>query len=843
MATVHEFDFTKEEIARFATEERAVDALRLADEGLDDFPYPPFFEDMSPLLAGGYSLFPLKKWWEVKRDTDGSERLVGKTPAFSGWRTTRYTADEIADHVEQERNIGVALGDDDLVVDFDPRNSPNGRDELECFETLLGTRLDSFPRVDTGSGGAHWYMKKPSDVAVPKKLDGFPGIDFKTSGGYVVAPGSVHPSGVLYRWPFGTRPESVAAPMAPAPLLAALSAQKEHKREPNDRAPAEAKREKAQKAPRAAVASEALPERVSLDVIKQCLRQLNVLDYHKKHERWLEVVMACHSASGGSDEVRDAVHDWSLGDPYYKDKLGDFPDRWESFQDVPGGITFATLRKHLIEAGGRPPGESAAEQFSAIGGAWSDQDMTDVGNAERFAAHHADSLRYAEETKDWRKWDGRRWKPDHGLEPQALAMDTLRRMTKEAAAIEDKTERAKALAHVLSSHERRKIHAMIELARPKLRASAVDFDRDPMLLNVANGTLDLRTHELKPHAPGDHLSKVAPTDYVPGARCEVFERFLARVLPDPEVRDYFQRLMGYALQGGQEAKCFALVVGPPDAGKSTALDTIARTLGCPGADAEEAGGAISRHYVDTATVEAFGKHDGGNRPEVAKLLGVRLVLVNEIPEDGATLEGRNVKSWTGGDLVTATPKYGHPLTFKPDGLLVFMGNTLPEIDFGDDAMWERVGLVEFGVSIPEAERDRELRSKFDRRGVLAWLVEGHRQYRERGLDAPESCRLAKERRRAEADPLAEFRAAAIEPDAEGFVSSGDMWGAYQRWAAREQLGPRERLTRKKLTRALNRRSGETAGLRPTKCGGVVGWRGARIAAALRGAAAQFEGGA
>ena len=122
--------------------------------------------------------------------------------------------------------------------------------------------------------------------------------------------------------------------------------------------------------------------------------------------------------------------------------------------------------------------------------------------------------------------------------------------------------------------------------------------------------------------------------------------------------------------------------------------------------------------------------------------GIEGMTISEV-KGKHSLESKLIKTWTGGDPVNATPKYAHPLSFHPDGTLVIYGNELPEIEFEDDAMWERVVVIPFTTTIPKAQQDHGLAEKFDLRGVLTWAVDGHRRYREEGLRPPEACEHAR----------------------------------------------------------------------------------------------------
>jgi putative DNA primase/helicase len=55
------------------------------------------------------------------------------------------------------------------------------------------------------------------------------------------------------------------------------------------------------------------------------------------------------------------------------------------------------------------------------------------------------------------------------------------------------------------------------------------------VLNVDNGTLDLRTGELRDHDRADLITKLAPVSYDPDAPADEWDKFLERVLPTHDV--------------------------------------------------------------------------------------------------------------------------------------------------------------------------------------------------------------------------------------------------------------------------------------------------------------------
>jgi putative DNA primase/helicase len=211
----------------------------------------------------------------------------------------------------------------------------------------------------------------------------------------------------------------------------------------------------------------------------------------------------------------------------------------------------------------------------------------------------------------------------------------------------------------------------------------------------------------------------------------------------------------------------------------------------------------------------------------------RLVIVNEIR--GEALESTVMKAWTGGDKVSATPKYGHPLGFYADGTIFMVGNELPKIEFEDDAMWARVAVVHFPFEIPEAKQDRELAKRFDPQGVLAWMVRGHAEYRRIGLQPPKAATLERKHYRQSTDSLNEFweDRVAVEggdlDDPDGpRVSRDELYTEYEAWAAEAGIPARDRLSRETLVKRTNKRADVVGGFRWKRTGAWRGWIGLRL---------------
>ncbi len=151
----------------------------------------------------------------------------------------------------------------------------------------------------------------------------------------------------------------------------------------------------------------------------------------------------------------------------------------------------------------------------------------------------------------WFVWTGTHWQRDETGAVERRAKDTVRSIHEEAARVADDEER-KALAQwAIASESAGRIRAMISLARsePGIPVRVNDLDQDRWLLNASNGTVDLRTGELREHRREDLITKIAPVEYAPDARAPTSEAFLERILPSEGLRVFVQRAVGYSLSG------------------------------------------------------------------------------------------------------------------------------------------------------------------------------------------------------------------------------------------------------------------------------------------------------
>src|SRR5262249_6724545 len=153
----------------------------------------------------------------------------------------------------------------------------------------------------------------------------------------------------------------------------------------------------------------------------------------------------------------------------------------------------------------------------------------------------------------WFLWDGRRWVEDRVREVERHAKHTVRLIIEqEAATIDDDTERKRLIEHALRSESEHRIAAMIALARsePGIPVTSEGLNANPWALNVVNGTIALRTGELRAHDRADLITKLAPVVYDPEAKLDLWDSFLhAASDGDPTWAPFMQRATGYSATG------------------------------------------------------------------------------------------------------------------------------------------------------------------------------------------------------------------------------------------------------------------------------------------------------
>ena len=408
--------------------------------------------------------------------------------------------------------------------------------------------------------------------------------------------------------------------------------------------------------------------------------------------------------------------------------------------------------------------------------------LSDYTNAEALVSRHGDDMRYCYPWGKWLVWNGRHWEIDTTGQVMSWAKATIKAKAAEKLSDTDDEKFKEWWQHIKTSLNTGRLTAMVQQAQCERAVKPEAFDTHPWLLNCANGTLDLRTGTLGPHRREDLLTMGLTVAYDQDALCPKWDAFLHKIMQgSPTMIPFLRRVVGYATTGStQEQKLFVLH-GVGANGKSTFLNTLLTLLGPYGMKA-------------TSDLLMMSKSDR-HPTERTDLCGKRLVAAIET-EHGRRLSEVFVKEATGGDRIRARRMREDNWEFSPTHTILLGTNHKPEIRGTDLAMWRRVTLIPFTVTIPEDEQDTSLMGQLAAEfpGILAWVVQGCLAWQKGGLQVPQEVKDATTDYREEMDILQAFLEERCEVDLTHTkphirYKATPLYEGYKKWC--EATGQRE----------------------------------------------------
>jgi P4 family phage/plasmid primase-like protien len=635
------------------------------------------------------------------------------------------------------RNIGISCGPSNLVILDEDEHG-----ELKRWCAAYGITLPDTYTVTTARGRHlyfHWDHSAQRIGNSPKAVDGFK-IDVRGHGGFAVAEGSQHESGVIYTGngqPIADLPEPVAQLLlAGTPTT---NGQQPHKDAgqfwehygardyDNDKIGFHDRHKK-------------------LVAYGGRLRNSG-LDYQEAEPAFRQRWLLCEQPEGQIPEAR--YH--STGCPYpvtweeAKAKLRDVFNRYAAGQNLDDDATTAAgddTSKHdddHIRAFKFPDGHRP----------------TDVGNAARLLRAAGHRLRYVHAWGKWLVYLHGRWIVD---EKDALVTEIAKQVAKGLFELAAKTahnnpDEAKPIWEwALKSCASGAITAMIRLARgaPGIIVQHEQLDADPWLLNVTNGSIDLRTGKLRPHNPTDLCTMQAPVTYDPNATAPLWQECLQRWQPDNTILNYLQVRAG-ASAAGIPTETVDIDYGCGGNGKSKFHGAIQHVLG-PYATVPHKSLLVAARFEQHPTV-------------IADLFRKRLAVASET-QAAEALNDEAVKNLTGGDRLKGRRMREDPWEFWPTHTLIMFSNHKPAVHGRDEGIWRRLRLVPWQVTIPDNERDEDLARKLQAEapGILRWIVDGGVRFKAEGLHPPPAVRNATNQYRADEDTIGRFIAEALDID-------------------------------------------------------------------------------
>lgn len=464
--------------------------------------------------------------------------------------------------------------------------------------------------------------------------------------------------------------------------------------------------------------------------------------------------------------------------------------------------------------------------------------VTDPANADRFVARSGDAFRFVSEWQCWIAWAETKWiregaeqkifravvlsaREDYALTRLAIVeleeelRVALLKSKEEAEKVEPRLKWQRQLLkwHETSQNSSR-VDATIRQLRAILLLSMSALDAHPHYLNVANGTVDLRSAEMMPHAREHYITQQSPVEWDPDAKCPTWDAFLRTVMGgDALLVLYLQRLVGYSCSGSVEEELLLFLYGSGANGKSTFLNAMKLVMGDYACSAPRGLLMIQKQQ----------QHE----TEFARLLGKRVATGAEVG-DGQRFDEAKIKDLTGRDTIACRRMNEDHWDLYPTHKLWLAGNYKPTIVGVDPAIWRRIRVVPFIITIPVEQRDKSLSEQLrnEAPGILRWAVNGYLEWKRIGLEEPEAVRAATAEYHDESDHLGQFfrETCAFEPAAK--IPRAELRESYERWAKESGHEP---WGGKKIAARLREHGVVSCDIRTSNGRKVNGWRGVRLA--------------
>lgn len=727
-----------------------------------------------------------------------------------------------------DANIGLATSHAFFAVDIDLKDG--GPESWDMLCSQHGRPPETIEQV-TGTGGRHILFLLPDFPVKNSKSKIAPGIDIRGSGGYIVAPPSIHPETKRpYDWDGASEIEDQKLAAAPHWLLRLLlEAERRKAPEKTPEKIAEGSRNDTlfRVAARLRRFAWEAPE------IFASLKEINRLRCHPPLEE-KELRTIAESASRYAPDTRANLFGQAV--PKFPPEVEELP---VTATDVEAAIADVITRNDLLGAfqlakevaklrphdqalikvklklhfhkdfPSREWDRAVKDQPGVIQmPAPADADpsapdllafpQTDSGNGERIVALFGSELRYCIEMQKWLVWDGSRWAVDEKGAAGQLAKDTARTVYDQARTkttiSRDEFEIWQKFARKSESHASIMNALHRAASEPGIPISASELDQNAYLLNCLNGVVDLRTGQLLPHDRGLLITKLCHVTYDLEAKCARFLEFLHWAMGDnPEAEPtektvrlvgFLQRAFGYALTADVSEKAVFVLWGPKgNNGKTTLVTTFKIIMG---EYATEIG-------IDTLMTTKT--QDAAVRADLADLRGARFVTTSEVEKEHRLSEGKLKYITAGMGKIKSCRKYENPISFDASHKLFMDCNHRPNVRGTDDAIWKRLKAIPFEASVDDAEIDKKLLEKFlsEKAGIVAWAVRGAQWWMRAGLGDPPELAESNKAWREHDDPLKEFLEdccvvglqACLDASVDAWVRSSELTAAYVWWCKKE----------------------------------------------------------
>jgi len=416
----------------------------------------------------------------------------------------------------QIMNAGIACGSASgvIVLDIDDVNQFNEW----CKSKSLSNPIPETFTVESGGKSQHYYFKYPNNGKEYRKCK-IPGADIIGIGGYVVAPGSIHPSGKQYYI-------SKDIPVVEAPewlldvMLNKLS-DKKHEVKPVQEV----------------VLAETTPETIS-----------NMINEGERNNQLKSIAGALLNTKLSHDAIKAALieHNRTRCNP---------PLNLDEVEQIYNSTINYTITQAII--------------------------LTHQGYADYFVNEYQNIIRYNFNYKEWFIWNNQYWESDKAGRIYSFLKECLRKMYNYGKTIN--TDFGESLKKTSRQYENSPhFENIIKRAQNdnSISVSSDKFNKHPMKLTCINGTIDLTTGELLPHNHLDLITKMISIEYNNDSKCPIFKDFINNIMGgNVNLINYLQKIFGYILTGDTKEQCYFIFYGSGGNGKGTLLNIFREILG------------------------------------------------------------------------------------------------------------------------------------------------------------------------------------------------------------------------------------------------------------------------
>jgi P4 family phage/plasmid primase-like protien len=770
------------------------------------------------------------------------------------WRLRRFSEAELIGYINREYNLAWALGHQDCVIDIDPRHAK----AVESFDKMLSTvgiaseGLSNQTVVVQSGGndrGHHYYLRLPPDVKIKTNLSEYPGILFKKFGGYVVLPGSLHPSGRYYDWDYFSPYEKLPT-LIPPKLLSLLSINS---------------------IPPAINILKKDTQEISVAELQHYLGQLDPKNFQSR-QAWIELAFMVHSAN--KTYGREAFMAWSATDNLYENCEEENEKIWESIKDDKlNSLGFGSLVRMVIDKGGTPyrvpakiefddginPEKSRYDEFiekiSKMPTSQDDYTTKKIIKEAYTFGHTRWTQTLKKEVakcldvnpllvdKFWKQID--RAKIKEQKEQKLKKIDYPEKIAEEI--LKEKFDNGRHLVHAINQqfYSYKKTHwetlkdnvvtkliyesalalklkhkanyeaaSKVKSAHTALIAKTTKPHNDVFnfagrikpIINCANGEIHIDVnrgvYEFRKHSPESYLLYCLSVSYDPNVKCPIWDNTIKGIFnkcKDPEnVIRHLYEMFGYVIQPQKNIPSWFLWLGGGNNGKSMVIK-ILETL-------------VGSHAILPKSIQELA-NTGQSNHAIASLVG-KLITVDDDADIEKTLPSSTLKKLAESQLWESNPKHKDTFNFRSSVTPIVLFNGWPRIRDITQGMLRKIFVFPFNRQfVTGVDEDKTLRSKIEKTelsGLLNHALRGLKRLRLRGhFDPPIDCIEAKNEWLQRSNVFLDWLHTRCTLKKDSWTSVEKLYDSYLTWANQNQLtytGGRTRLENHLFQRGLRLKS-------------------------------------